>query len=215
MRRDLIIGILVSLLLHGGVAGLGSLKSKAKPQKPKEEEKVIQIEMPPIEPDEPEKVEREENPEPVADFAPPMLTDIPQIAPPDAFVQKIEPPPPEGMKPNVGAITIPQGRISGKGLGEVFDLNNLDQIPIARLQGKPVYPFEMRRAGMTGTVTVGFVVDANGEVQNAYAISSTQRDFESAAILAVTKWKFRPGRKGGRAVATRMQVPIVFSIADE
>ncbi len=215
MRRDLIIGLIVSVLLHGGVAGLGFLKHAPKKMKAKEEEKLIQIEMPPIEPDEPEKVEPEDQPEEVMDVAPPMLTDIPQIAPPDAFVQQIQPPPPEGMKPNVGAITIPQGRIGGKGLGEVFDLNNLDQVPMPRLQSKPVYPFEMRRAGITGTVTVGFIVDANGDAQNAYAISSTQREFESSAILAVSKWKFRPGRKGGRAVNTRMQVPIVFSIADE
>ena len=34
------------------------------------------------------------------------------------------------------------------------------------------------------------------------------------AIQAVGKWTFRPGRKGGRAVNTRMQVPIVFSLND-
>jgi protein TonB len=97
---------------------------------------------------------------------------------------------------------------------DLFDLANLDQIPVARFQARPVYPFEMRRAGITGEVLVGFIVDSNGDVRDAYAIRSNQREFEAAAIQAVMKWKFRPGRKGGRAVNTRMQVPIVFSITD-
>ena len=98
---------------------------------------------------------------------------------------------------------------------DLFDLANLDQIPSPRFQAKPVYPFEMRRAGITGDVLVGFIVDSNGDVREAYAIKSTQREFEAAAIQAVSKWKFRPGKKGGRAVNTRMQVPIVFSITEE
>ena len=103
----------------------------------------------------------------------------------------------------------------GKGMKDLFDLANLDQIPSPRFQAKPVYPFEMRRAGITGDVLVGFIVDSNGDVREAYAIKSTQREFEAAAIQAVSKWKFRPGKKGGRAVNTRMQVPIVFSITEE
>ena len=73
----------------------------------------------------------------------------------------------------------------------------------------------MRRAGITGEVVVEFIVDANGDVRNAFAVRSTQRDFEQAAVQAVSKWKFRPGKKGGRAVNTRMQVPIVFTLNDE
>jgi protein TonB len=218
MRRDLIIGVLISLVVHGGFFGVGQLlKTGPKKAKAVEEEKVVQLAMPPIEPDEPEKVEQDEAPQQVQDFAPPMLTDVPQIVQPDSFVQKIEPPPPEGMKPVTGAITIPSGtRIgSGANLGEIFDLNKLDQPPNPRLQGKPVYPFEMRRAGITGEVTVAFIVDQNGDVQNAYAVKSTQREFEAAAIQAVSKWKFKPGKKGGKSVSTRMQVPIVFSITEE
>ncbi len=213
MRRDLIIGLLVSLLIHGSFA----MWHKGKPpvKKKVEEEKVVAIVMPPIPPDDPpEKVEEEES-KPV-DFAPPMQVDVPQLVPPDAFVQQQEPPPPDGLKPNSGVITIPQGRIgAGNKFGDVFDLSQLDQQPSPTFQSKPIYPFEMRRAGITGTVTVGFLVDSTGTVQNAYAVSSTQREFEQAAIAAVSKWKFKPGRRGGRAVTVRMQVPIVFSISED
>jgi periplasmic protein TonB len=218
MRRDLIIGLLVSILVHGGVVGVSEWMKKGPPKpKPKDKDELVAIVMPPLPPDEPDKVEADDTPAPVIDFAPPMQTDVPQLVQPDSFVQQLQPPPPEGLKPNSGVINIPSGRVGagGKGLGEIFDLNKLDQIPSPTYQSKPIYPFEMRRAGITGQVVVGFIVDSTGAVQNAYAVSSTQREFEAAAIQAVSKWKFNPGRTGGRSVNTRMQVPIVFSISDD
>jgi len=217
MRRDLIIGVIVSLLLHGGVAWLSeAFGHPTKKVKHKEEEKVIQIEMPPIEPDEPEKVVSEDQPDTPLEFAPPMQTDVPQIVQIDSFVQPLQPPPPDNLKPNAGAIVIPQG--AGRGLGkgiEVFDISKLDQVPVAKFQARPQYPFEMRRSGVAGEVVVDFIVDTNGDVRNAYSARSTQREFEAAAVQAVSKWKFRPGKKGGRAVNTHMQVPIVFTLNEE
>lgn len=214
MRRDLIIGLLVSLLIHGG-AGLLRKSSPPKAKKA-DEEKVVAIVMPPLEPDEPEKVDKDEDPPPIIDLAPPMQTDVPQIILVDSFVQKLQPPPPESLKPITGVINIPQGIIgAGNRFGDVFDLSQLDQPPTPTFQSKPVYPFEMRRAGITGTVVIGFLVDSTGSVQNVYSVTSTQREFESPAIQAVAKWRFKPGRKGGRNVTTRMQVPIVFSISEE
>jgi periplasmic protein TonB len=59
---------------------------------------------------------------------------------------------------------------------------------------------------------VSFIVDSNGDVRNAVAVRSSQVEFESSACKAVSHWKFKPGKKGGRAVAVHMEVPIVFSI---
>ncbi len=70
----------------------------------------------------------------------------------------------------------------------------------------------MKRNGIAGEVLVEFIVDANGTVRDAHAVRSSQREFEASAVRAVSKWTFRPGQKGGRNVATRMQVPIVFSL---
>ena len=61
---------------------------------------------------------------------------------------------------------------------------------------------------------VEFIVDSKGDARNAFAVRSTKREFEQSAVQAVNKWKFRPGRKGGRAVNTRMQIPIVFKLND-
>jgi periplasmic protein TonB len=43
-------------------------------------------------------------------------------------------------------------------------------------------------------------------------VKSSQREFEAAAVQAVSQWKFTPGRKRGSNVNTHMQVPIVFSL---
>jgi protein TonB len=71
----------------------------------------------------------------------------------------------------------------------------------------------MRRAGIEGEVLVEFIVDTNGNVRNPFVVRSTQREFEAAAIQAISKWKFRPGRRGGRDVNTgRVQQPFSFKI---
>jgi outer membrane biosynthesis protein TonB len=127
---------------------------------------------------------------------------------------------------------------------KVYEVSQLEQQPRGVFQTRPRYPVEMRRAGISGEVTVDFVVDKDGNVQNAFAVKSAQREsgvaagaddfvvatngeaqnasasklsqpaFEAAAIEAVSHWKFSPGRKGGSDVNTHMQVSIVFTISD-
>jgi protein TonB len=218
MRRDFIIGLLVSLGLHVGAVWISQMGKHGPPKaRPKEDEpKVELIEMPKLEPDEPEVVENQEQQQTPVDFAPPMLNDVPQLTTDNSFVQQIQPPPPDGMKISANSFIIPQGRAGGLGKGiEVFDISKLDKAPVPRYQARPQYPFEMRRAGIAGDVLVDFIVDTNGEVKNAFAVKSSQHEFEAAAVQAVSKWKFAPGRKGGRAVNTHMQVPIVFTLNED
>jgi TonB family protein len=103
-------------------------------------------------------------------------------------------------------------RIEGFGDVEIFDVSQLDQAPVPTFQPPPQYPFAMRKAGIGGSVLVDFVVDTEGNVQKAYAVRSSQREFEGPAVGAISKWKFRAGQKGGKNVFTHMQVPILFSL---
>ena len=217
MRRDFILGLIVSLIIHSSVLfGDKFIKFAPKPKAQKVEEPKIQImEMPKLEPDEPEKVEASDDQKPI-DLAPPMQTDVPQLATDTSFVQKIQPPPPEGITPSASVNVIPEVRDTSQFRGmQVFDISKLDQTPVPKYQARPQYPFEMRRAGIAGEVLVDFLVDTAGDVQNAYAAKSSQREFEQAAVPAVSKWKFKPGRNGGRDVVTHMQVPIVFTLNEE
>lgn len=217
MRKDLIVGMIVSasalctfLLAFNG---RGVAKKVATHQ-----DDLIQITMPVLPPEPPEKMDDQPPDEdaPQVTFAPPTLVDIPNVVPNATFVEQVEPPPPPGMDQAKGVVTIPATRPTGfgRGLGQIFDISQLDQIPVATSQMPPNYPYEMRRAGITGQVDVGFIVDTEGVVHDAYVISSTHREFEAPAIQAVSRWRFRPGRRGGRPVNTRMSVPIVFSFND-
>jgi protein TonB len=211
MRRDLFIGLFVALAFHVGVAWLGEVY-RAGPEvvKVKAEPHAIQITMHTLEPDPPDPQDVDQDTPP--DITPPMQTDVPQIITDTSFVQQLEPPPPENLQMNKGVITIPKGEHSFNGM-KVFDLKSLDQEPEKKYTPAPVYPFDMHAQGVTGTVVVAFIVDQNGDVQQAYAKSSTRREFELAATSAVSKWKFRPGRKGGRSVLTRMEIPIEFNLS--
>ncbi len=221
MTRDLFIGLIISVTLHAAFL----FGEKLFPEddvvvvdKGEEEFTIKLIEMPPLEP-EPEDIidVTDEAPPEEIEFAPPVNTDVPTVNVDSAFVQKLQPPPPPGLDRPTGVISIPKtsaSRAIGRDMPDLFDIKNLDQAPSPRFQSKPVYPFEMRRAGIEGNVLVAFIVDSRGTVREAYPISSSHREFESAAVQAVSKWRFRPGKKGGRAVNTRMQVPIVFSITD-
>lgn len=95
---------------------------------------------------------------------------------------------------------------------ETLRVNQVDRQPVARFRAGPQYPFEMRRAGISGEVIVEFIVDSQGNAANARAVKSSQKEFETAAVEAVGKWKFNPGAKAGRTVNTVMQVPIVFTL---
>jgi protein TonB len=224
MRRDLIIGILVSVFLHAAF-GFGGQLMKPKPKAKVVEEEPPAIEVlvpPPVEPEEPELVDLEDQQtaQDNTSLAPPSLADTPSVVQLNDFTQTVQPPPPPTLGRPTGVMNIPAGRpgtgaIASK-IGEVFNLRDLDQKPEPRgVRAQPVYPFEMKRAGIPGEVVLRFVVDTNGDVRDVEVISSTQREFESPAVQAVLKWKWKAGRKGGKPVNTRMQIPINFNLNDE
>lgn len=93
-----------------------------------------------------------------------------------------------------------------------FELVKLDQRPVRKFGAPPQYPSAMRQAQIEGEVVVDFVVNSEGKVTKAFALRSSHREFEAAAVAAVSRWKFSPGTKGGRPVNTHMQVPIGFSL---
>jgi protein TonB len=217
MSKDLIIAILVSALLHAGFLFAETLlPKKAEVVKAAvAEEEIIQFEMPPLEPEPEETVEEMTDEEPTNQLAPPSLVDMPTVVPIGAIVQPMQPPPPPGLEVAKGAVSIPVNRPGtnfGKGMKDLFNLKDLDQQPVPISQPLPIYPYDMKREQIEGDVYVAFILSSTGDVIDAYAVRSTRREFERPAIDAVMKWKFRPGKKGGRAVSTKMAIPIDFTL---
>ena len=72
----------------------------------------------------------------------------------------------------------------------------------------------MRRAGINGTVVVEFIINTEGDVIQTQIVRSSHREFEMPALQAVSKWKFKPGRKGGRVVNVRASQLLEFNATE-
>lgn len=217
MNKDLIIGILVSLAFHATIGFAFNRKEGPPPKLVEKDEAVVQFEMPPPEEEPEEKIEELDDTPVENIMAPPSLVDLPTVVPVNAFTQPIAPPPPPGLTAAKGAITIPvtkPGANFGKGIGNLFSMNDLDQRPTPISQQPPAYPYDMRRAGINGTVVVEFIISTSGDVIQTQIVRSSHREFEMPALQAVQKWKFKPGRKGGRVVNVRASQLLEFNATE-
>ncbi|WP_415909680.1 energy transducer TonB [Oleiharenicola sp. Vm1] len=176
-------------------------------------ESVIQMEMPPLPPEETEDKPTELVEEQTTTVAVPQLADVPSAVSLTEFSQLVDLRPKAEIDANaLRSMTIPvnHGR-GGNGLGNggsIFKLSDLDRIPQAVAQPSPHVP---QTPGLeNGVVRVSFIVDAEGNVREPKVVDSTNYEFEKPALEGVKRWKFRPGIKGGRKVATLMEVPIRF-----
>ncbi len=123
-----------------------------------------------------------------------------QISP----AQEVVPPPPDASSDFAAAS---QTGIVG------FEIGELDTPPIHQRQFPPAYPFMARRQGITGTVTVRFLVNAAGTVEKISIISSKPKGiFEQSVKNCISKWRFKPGIYEGQPVATWVVVPIAFKL---
>lgn len=91
---------------------------------------------------------------------------------------------------------------------------DLDNVPRAKFQARPDYPFSLRATGVSGEVVVDFLVDEQGRVSDIRVLSSTHRDFEESTLRAVAKWRFEPGKRNGRVVRFRMSQLLSFSVGE-
>jgi len=83
---------------------------------------------------------------------------------------------------------------------------------LADLQRKVRYPEMARRAGIEGRVTVQFIVNEQGLVENPRVIRGIGGGCDEAALAAVKQAKFSPGMQRGRPVRVQYSLPIVFRL---
>ena len=76
----------------------------------------------------------------------------------------------------------------------------------------PKFPDSMRRDGTSGLVTVSCLIDEKGNVTEPKVLKSTNDAFSEPALEALKKWKFKPAKKDGEAVAIRVSIPVQFNI---
>jgi TonB family protein len=93
-----------------------------------------------------------------------------------------------------------------------FSAQSLDRPPRIEEAVEPFYPYDMRVAGLEGTVVVEFVVAKDGRVHDPVVVRSNNPWFERPALEAIQQWRYSPGTKDGRPVNTRVQQSVVFNL---
>lgn len=212
------VAIVAALSLHAAMFyGFNSKPARRGAAAPQATGQVVQFEMPPVVPEETEDKPTELAEESSPTVAVPQLAEVPTSVSLTDFTQTIDLRPKTEVDANaLRSMTIPvnHGR-GGSGLGtggDIFKLADLDRIPQAVAQPAPQFPQNQGLEG--GVVRLSFIVDADGNVRDPKIVDATDHAFETPAINGVKKWKFRPGMKGGRKVATLMEVPIRFELTD-
>jgi protein TonB len=100
--------------------------------------------------------------------------------------------------------------------GTIYNSANADAQPrLKAARTDPVYPLEMKKAGITGKVVFQFIIDRTGAVRDVVILSSPHKAFEKPTIDAVSQWRFSPGIKAGRAVNVRMQGDLTFGLVED
>lgn len=83
---------------------------------------------------------------------------------------------------------------------------------MAKLQENVKYPEMARRLGIEGRVTVQFIVNEQGKVENAEVVRGIGGGADEEALKAVQKAEFIPGKQRGRAVRVQYTLSINFRL---
>ena len=76
------------------------------------------------------------------------------------------------------------------------------------------YPALARQAGLEGMVVVNGISDETGEPVSALVVKSVAEVLDKAALEAVMKQRFEPGRQRNRPVRVQMAIPVRFQLMD-
>ena len=87
-----------------------------------------------------------------------------------------------------------------------------DVVPLVRIE--PDYPVRAAQRGIEGYVVVEFTISPAGTIKNPRVIQAEPNGvFDSAALAAVSRWKYNPKIEGGTAVArTGVRVKLNFQL---
>jgi protein TonB len=83
---------------------------------------------------------------------------------------------------------------------------------IESLYGDLRYPEVARLAGLEGNVVIELLIDESGVPSNPKVLRSAGDILDDAAVDALLKQRFKPGRQRGKAVKVRMAFPVRFKL---
>ena len=80
------------------------------------------------------------------------------------------------------------------------------------IQREIKYPPTAQRARVEGKVTIQFVINEQGTVQDAMVLKGLGGGCDEEALRVVKQARFKPGKQRGKAVKVKMSLPITFRL---
>ena len=98
----------------------------------------------------------------------------------------------------------------------VYAVRDVDVAPRTIQQPRPDYTADAMRVGLSGTVVLEGVVQADGSVGAIRVARSLDalHGLDAAAVATLKQWQFSPGMKDGKPVAVLVTVELSFSLRD-
>ena len=101
-----------------------------------------------------------------------------------------------------------------------YEISAVDLVPQPQNPGilmevlRLLYPPHLRDEGVSGTVTLRFIVSHSGAVdpESVRTVYSTHPDFTAAATMAIRILHFRPAEVSGRPVRVWVEQPLIFVV---
>jgi TonB family protein len=103
------------------------------------------------------------------------------------------------------------GKGGGVG-GGVFSVGGGVSAPRVLFKPQPEYSDDARKARAQGTVELLIIVNPDGTVDFQEVRKRLGYGLDQKAIDAVRKWRFEPGKRDGKPVATWVQVEVNFAL---
>lgn len=176
-----------------------------KPERTLELRKTSAVDLPPQNEETPPPVVEQQKPPEASPE--PQLTETPQSVPLSADLEV-------AMGAGGALVGFGETHVSGSAAPqeETFNVADLEKRPEPVTQVAPAYPQDLRKAKVEGVVTLVFVLDEKGRVEEPRVENATRPEFEKPALEAIRKWRFSPGMKDGQAVRTYIRLPMRFRV---
>jgi protein TonB len=77
---------------------------------------------------------------------------------------------------------------------------------------KPQYTADAMRARVAGDIKIECVARTDGRVSDIRVVKGLEPSLDKAAADAVSKWRFKPGRKSRKAVPVLISIDLTFTL---
>jgi len=115
------------------------------------------------------------------------------------------------------AKTIRRSRINAMGPKEALVTSAIRmgpgmKAPTLAYKVEPEYSEEARAAKLSGTVLLRIVVDVDGKAKDIEVVNGIGLGLDEQAVLAIQRWKFKPGEKDGAPVPVMANIEVNFKL---